>query len=330
MWVAKSHHRGPGSRRCDRRSPGPLAIAGLVAASFAGSPRETSAELLISPAVVEKELAPGKASVDSIVATEIGNAATPLRATTSVIAQALEACANTIACLARVGRAENTTHVLHVALARRQANAVVQLTLIESQTGKVVEKARATAEISLTGIEAAATSASQKLVERLRSLPGLEPAMKPQVAATEPARTSSPPDALAPPETSRPKTPPEAIDPEAIAPRSFAAPDTGAEVVAQTVQADADRPLSASPNYLAYGVAGAGAASGVAGLVTYFMGVADLNRLADTPQVFVTERADLLDSGTVKRSLGVGLVIGGGAALLAASILYLTDVGVSK
>ncbi len=302
----------------------------LLALAAAGP---ASAQLLIAPPIVAKEVAAPSDTVQRAILEElIAAGIKPVEQTTKILA-ALEKCKNKMSCLATAGKAAGASHVLHTIMAERDGQVLAQLTLVAVNSKKAIEPARAKTGPEFAAIERGVRSLIGTVVASLMAQPDfpkptVPPPVAPPVAVNTPPVSPPPPDPKPSPAPYANNTPPPPRDaPPAL--RDLPAGYTPTGPYGATV-VKKEAPPKTGPNYAAFTVGGVGLAAAATGIVFLALASGDASSRDQTPQVFVDDRKRLDDSAHSKQSIGIALLAGGGGAVVVGAFLWALDIGATS
>lgn len=310
------------------RSKTSLATLGVALSCLAGTP--AYAQLVLAPPIIGKTVMAPQDSIQLAIQDELGAAGIkPVELTTQLL-KALEKCKNKMSCLATAGKAAGATHVLHTIMAERDGQVLAQLTLLDVKTKKPADTLRAKTNTDYKAIERGVREAARNAILALLASDEFPKPKSPVVVAPTPTATPSP-TPTPPPVVAVAPSPTPQPSPVTIGrapPIARQAPPPSGAPVAPPVTLTTPRPgAGQGPNYLAFTVTGAGAAAAIVGGVLLGIAQSDASARDSTPQVFVDERARLNDAAFAKQGAGLGLLAGGGGAVLLGVIFWATGIG---
>jgi len=221
--------------------------------------------------------------------------------------QALRACKGKKKCVATEGAALQASYVVHAVIARREAEALIQLNLVSVAEAKIVGTARVKAELNDLGLAVAATQGARSLVANLPpkapELPEIGAAPQPMPELPRPAPSPSPspsPTALASP---APMPSAQPLDP-ALGLSETPAPPRSTERIASLV------------------LGGVGSALLAASVTSFVLAHSDASTYNQTPQVEVAAREGARNRAQAEVNASAILLSGAGVAVATAVVLW--------
>lgn len=307
------------------RSKTSLATLGVALSCLAGTP--AYAQLVLAPPIIGKTVMAPQDSIQLAIQDELGaSGIKPVELTTQLL-KALEKCKNKMSCLATAGKAAGATHVLHTIMAERDGQVLAQLTLLDVKTKKPADTLRAKTNTDYKAIERGVREAARNAILALLASDDFPKPKSPVVVAPTPTATPSP--TPTPPVVAvAPSPSPTPVTIGRAPPIARQVPPSSGAPVAPPVTVTAPNPgAGKGPNYLAFTVTGAGAAAAIVGGVLLGIAQSDASARDSTPQVFIDERTRLNDAAFAKQGAGLGLLAGGGGAVLIGVIFWATGIG---
>lgn len=258
--------------------------------------------VVVAPPEVEPERSVDPEPIVGAILAEFGRAGYEIMRAPRPAEEALRACKGKKKCVATEGAALKASHVVHAVIARREGEALIQLSLVSVAEAKIVATARVKAELNDLGLAVAATQGARSLVTSLPpktpELPeiGAAPVPMPELPRPAPSPSAAP--------MPLPSASPAAAEPTTVALTEVTSPPRSTERVASLV------------------LGGVGTALIAASVTSFILAHADASTYNQTPQVEVAAREGAKSRAQAEVNASAILLSGAGVAVATAVVLW--------